>query len=77
MAERRKGRPSKIIDEKQVAGLKRIGLKRRQIAELIGVAESTLRERRKHFDETLPTHAFCTWLNRFSKEIGAIIKKIE
>ena len=40
------GRPTKIIDERQVAGLKAIGLKWRQIAELIGVAENTSRERR-------------------------------
>ena len=42
---RPRGRPFKIIDERPVAGvagLKAIGLKWREIASLIGVAESTL-----------------------------------
>ena len=55
MAERSRGRPVKHIDEEQVLALKVIGLKWNQIAELIGVSDRTLRERRKDFREDIQT----------------------
>ena len=49
----KRGRPTKFIDEEQVLSLKGIGMKWCQIAELIGVSERTLRERRKYFQHQI------------------------
>ena len=48
--------PLKIIDERQIFSLKSIGLKWKQIASLIGVSESMLKERRKSFDDEILTY---------------------
>ena len=53
MADRKRGRRAKLIDETQVLGLKSIGLSWKRIATLIGVSERTLRDRRKSFQNVI------------------------
>ena len=61
--------PLKIIDERQIFSLKSIGLKWKQIASLIGVSESTFRERRKSFDDEILTY---TLINDYELDIDII-----
>uniref|UniRef100_A0A7M6DPG8 Uncharacterized protein n=1 Tax=Clytia hemisphaerica TaxID=252671 RepID=A0A7M6DPG8_9CNID len=46
-----RGRPLKDINEDQVLALKTIGFKWKEIADLIGVSDRTLRTRRKEFTQ--------------------------
>ena len=54
---KKRGRKMKIVDEDQVLSLKAIGLKWNIIAELIGVLERTLRERRQYFQEQVSSYS--------------------
>uniref|UniRef100_A0A7M5TZP3 Integrase catalytic domain-containing protein n=1 Tax=Clytia hemisphaerica TaxID=252671 RepID=A0A7M5TZP3_9CNID len=51
-----RGRPSKDINEDQVLALKTIGFKWKEIADLIGVSDRTLRTRRKEFTQEILTY---------------------
>uniref|UniRef100_A0A7M5WQU7 Uncharacterized protein n=1 Tax=Clytia hemisphaerica TaxID=252671 RepID=A0A7M5WQU7_9CNID len=51
-----RGRPLKDINEDQVLALKTIGFKSKEIADLIGVSDRTLRTRRKEFTQEILTY---------------------
>ena len=61
MAAERRGRPAVFVDEDQVLALKAIGFSWKKIANLIGVSDRTLRERRKELKMEKPID---TELNR-------------